>query len=62
MNAHIVTYLQKDGTRKQVLVLRDAEMIASGKLLAEQVAATDTKFAEIIGLEKLKESVVIDLC
>lgn len=62
MKAYIVTYLQKNGTRKQVLVLRDADMIATGTLLEEQVAKTDTEFGQITHIEKLTESVVIELC
>lgn len=61
MKANIVTYMTKRGARKQVIVLRDLAAQHSGKTLDEQVAATDSNFGEVIGIETLNESVVIAL-
>lgn len=62
MKVYIIKYLQKNGNRVSVCVVRDAETIAKGQLIAEQIAATDDKFAEILEIEQLRESVVIHLC
>lgn len=61
MKAYIVTYLRKNNTKVQVLVLRDADMLKSDVMLWQQVAATDEEYLAMLGIEPLTESVVVAL-
>lgn len=61
MKAYQVTYLRKNGSRTKVLVLRDADTITTGQLIDEQVAASDSLFAQVVHIERLTESVVYAL-
>lgn len=64
MRVYQVVYLRKNNTKKTVIVLRDesASVSIGGSNLDEQIAATDDKFAQIVGIERLHDPVVIELC